>query len=425
MKQIKKKSAIVLIVMLAVVLLVGAIFAFVPMNFGHTTYRSIAGSIRLGNDFGNVMYAEYDIKKDGSTEEIDVQKSINTIKSVLAEKGHPSTSVYSINKNEKIRVELSYASGGDNFKETYTLLKAVGVGEFELRSSSSEEDTYIVGSKHISGVSVSTYTSYTYVTLHFNGDGETAFNELLNKCGDSGSIYICMGGQTQTSISAKNIPSGSSLQLSFQDHNSALDFAMRANLGTIPVSLNSETVIINTSVIHSSILPLVIAIAVIVLASLVYFALTYGVMGYMNIISTLFSAIVAVILFWAVELIEFNTSAFIALTFGFAISVAMKNLYMSRVNSEYKLGKSIEASLESGYKKSISSIVALGVSVLLPVIILSFVSSGMIQTCSLIISIMSVLGLFESLLFMPWLVNIVEAFNRGNDKIYHFKREEV
>ena len=46
--------------------------------------------------------------------------------------------------DEKIRVELSYSTGGDNFKETYTLLKAVGVGKFELRSSSSEEDTYIV-----------------------------------------------------------------------------------------------------------------------------------------------------------------------------------------------------------------------------------------------------------------------------------------
>ena len=429
MKQIKKKSAIVLIVILSTVLLVGSLFAFVPVSFGHTSYKSFAGAIRLGNDFGNVMYAEYDIKKDGSTEEIDVQRSINTIKSVLVEKGFPSASVYSINKNEKIRVELSYASGGESFKDTYSLLKAVGVGKFELRSSSSEDDTYIIGSKHIEDVTISTYTSYTYATLHFNSDGEVAFNELLNKCGDSGSIYVCMGGTTQTSFPASNVPKGenrgSSLQLSFADYNSAVDFAMKTKLGTLPVDLNSDTVTINTSVVLSSVLPLVIALAVIVISALVYFAIKFGIMGYINIASTLFAGIIAVALFCAIDLIEFNTSAFIALAFGFAISAILKNIYMSRVYDEYKLGKTIEASLESGYKKSIVSTIATALCIVIPTTILAFVATGLIQTCSLIVLIMTILGSVESLLVIPYLMNIVEAFNRGNDKIYRFKREEA
>lgn len=422
MKQIRKKPAILLIVLLAVVLVVGAIFAFVPMTFGPTTYKSFAGAIKVGNDFGETMYAEYDIKKDGSTEVIDVQKSISDIKNILSKQGYPSASVYSINNNEKIRVELSYANGGDSFKETYTLLKAVGVGKFELRSSSSEDDTYIVGSRHITGVTISNYTSYTYVTLEFNEDGEQAFKDLL---GASKTIYVCMGGDTQTSFSSENITAGSSLPLTFSDYNSALDFAMRVELGCIPVDLNADTVVINTLNVHSSILPVLIALAVVVLAGLVYLAIRYGVMGLMNLVSTLASAIVFVILFWAIPMIEFNTSSFLALIFGFAITIAMKNIYMSKVREEYLTGKTIEASLETGYKKSVMPCVAIAVTLLLPTVVLSFVGTGIIQTCSLIIAIMSAFGLFETLALIPWLINIVEAFNKGNDKIYHFKREEM
>lgn len=424
MKKIKKKPAILLTILLSVVLVVGSVFAFVPMTFGHTQYKSIAGAISLGNDFGGSMYAEYDITKESSAEDVDVQKSIQIIKSVLADEGYPSAEVHSINY-DKIRVELSVGEGEDNFKDTYALLKAVGVGVFELRSSSSEEDTYVVGSRHIKGVSLSTYQSYTYVNLEFNSDGEEAFDQLLAKCGDSGSIYVCMGGQTQTSFQSKNVTGGKTLPLTFSDYNSALDFAMKVKLGTLPVELNADTVKINTIPNNSSILPIVIALGAIVLAAIVYFILRYAIMGWMNIVSTLAMAIVATILFCSIQIIEFNTSAFLALFVGFAIMTMLKNNYMQQVHGEYLQGKTIEASLESGYKKNLMGTLVTAIAILLPAIVLAFVASGIIKTMAMILVITTLLGLFESIVLLPWLMNIVEAFNKGNEKIYHIKREEV
>ena len=37
MKSIKKKPAIAIIVVLSIILVVGAVFAFIPMQWGHTT----------------------------------------------------------------------------------------------------------------------------------------------------------------------------------------------------------------------------------------------------------------------------------------------------------------------------------------------------------------------------------------------------
>ncbi|MBQ9790881.1 MAG: hypothetical protein IJW24_04775 [Clostridia bacterium] len=424
MKPIKRKPAIAIIVILSIVLLVGAIFSFVPMTFGNTQFKSFAGAIRVGNDFSAGMYAEYDISPEGSTGTNDINKSISEIKTVLSEKGYPSTNVYSVN-GEKIRVEVSYPNGGSSFKNAYSLLKAVGVGAFELRSSSNEDDTYIIGSKHIKGVKISSYTSYTYVTLEFNEAGKEAYEELLAA---GTSIYVCMGGATQTSFSTEDMSKNtdySNLPLTFTDYNSALDFAMKVKFGSIPVTLNSDTVVINTVGVRSSILSSIIGIAFLAVIVLAFFAIRYGIIGIMNIVSSLFAAVCCTILFWGVSAVEINATSLLCVALGFAVCAAMKSVFAERVRSEFLTGKTIEASLDTARKKSIAPIVALGSIILVISAIMAAATSGILQTSALILLIMSVVGLFEGLVLLPGLVNIVETFNKGKDKIYHFKREEV
>ena len=423
MKTFKKKPAIALIIVLSIVLIVGAIFAFIPMQFGHNSYKSFAGAIRVGNDFSAGMYAEYDIAPDGAAGTNDINKSISQIKNVLSEKGYASTNVYAVG-DEKIRVEVSYENGGSNFRNAYSLLKAVGVGAFELRSSSNEDDTYVIGSKHISDVEISTYTSSTFVTLKFNNDGKKAYEELL---GAGKTIYVCMGGATQTSFSTENTNTSdySQLQLTLSDYSSAVDFATKVKFGSIPVELNKDTAVINTVGVRSSMLACIIGIAVLAVAILAFFAIRYGIMGVMNIISTLFAAIIATMLFWAIPSVEINVTALLAIVAGFAISAAMKCIYTERVRGEYLSGKTIEASLDSGYRKSISGVATFGVTALIAALVMSIVSGGILQTASVVIAIFALIGAFESLFLLPLLVSLVETFNRGKDKIYHFKREEV
>jgi len=422
MKPIKKKSAIALIVLIALAIVAGTIFSFVPMTFGQSQYKSFAGAIRVGNDFSAGMYAEYDISPEGETGVGDINKSISDIKEILSEKGYPSTNVYSVN-NEKIRVEVSYESGGSNFKNAYNLLKAVGVGAFELRSSSNESDTYIIGSKHIKGVTISSYTSYTYVTLEFNSAGEEAYQQLLNA---SDTIYVVMGGNTQTSFSSKDIASASStLPLTFNNYNSAVDFAMRVRFGSIPVTLNSDTVVINTIGVRSSILACIIGLAVVVVAALAVLSVRYGVIGLLNIASTALAVIASTILMFAIPLVEINASTLLAIIAGFLVATAMKTLYAERILSEYKSGKTIEASLDAGRKKSLPQVVAFASAMLIASVMLAMLSNGLIQSCSIIMIIFSVIGLIESLVVLPGLVNIFETFNKGQDKPYHIKREEV
>ena len=81
--------------------------------------------------------------------------------------------------------------------------------------------------------------------------------------------------------------------------------------------------------------------------------------------------------------------------------------------------------MEAGRKKSLMPILSFAIAVITISAIMAVVAPGILKTASLILLIFGGVGLFESLLLLPGLVNIVETFNKGNDKIYHFKREEV
>ena len=421
MKPIKKKSALITLIVVSLVIVLGAIFAFVPMTFGNTTYKSFAGAIRIGNDFNSGMYAEYDIKDAGEVSEADINKSITDIKTIISEKGYSSTNVYAID-GSKIRVEVSFSNGQDPIRQANTLLQAVGVGKFELRSSSSADDTYIVGSKHISGVTISNYTSYTYVTLEFNDAGKTAYQGLLDA---SNTIYVVMGGVTQTSFDSSSITQASnSLPLTFSSYQSAVDFAMRVRFGSLPIEMNKDTVIIDTIDSRPNITLPALGFAFVVMLLIAFLIIRYGALGAAAIMVDLVAAIIGTFLLWAIPIIEINSSTMLAVCFGFILLNTTNMVYLEQIRKEYYQGKTIEASLDASFKKTIPHILAPIVASLIITVIMAFVSSGMIQTAAIIIAIAAGASLLTSLLLLPWLASIIFTVSNGSEKIYNFKREE-
>lgn len=422
MKPIRKKSAITTLIIIALVVVIGAVFAFVPMTFGNTTYKSFAGAIRIGNDFNSGMYAEYDIKNAGEVGEADMNKAITEIKTIISEKGYSSTNVYSIS-GSKIRVEVSYSNGEDPIRQANSLLQAVGVGKFELRSSSSVDDTFIIGSKHISGVSIKTYSNNSVmVNLEFNDAGVEAYQDLLDA---SDMIYVVMGGATQTSFDSSSIQVASStLPLTFTSYQSAVDFSTRVRFGSLPIEMNKDTVIIDTIDSRPNITLAALGFAFIVILLVAFLIIRYGALGAAAIITDLLASIVGAFLLWAIPIIEINSSTMLAVCFGFILVNIANIVYLEQIRKEYFQGKTIEASLDASFKKTLPHIISPIVATLIVTAIMAFVASGTIQTVSIIITVAAGLSLLTSLLALPWLSSIIFAVSDGSEKIYNFKRGE-
>lgn len=436
MKPIKKSLAKVFIVIVAVCLVIGTLFAFVPMNGKSFEFFSAAGSIRTSNELGGGVYAEYSIVNEPSTNQIN--KAVQNIKTVLEDNGYTNATVMNI-ANKKIRVEIGYPNGEENLSDSYSLLSAVGVGLFELRSSSSEEDTFIVGNKHITEVDINTYNSQIYVVLKFNDEGVKQYEAMLEK---SDTIYVMMGGQTMTSFDSKNITASESMPLTFTDYSSAEDFAMKVKLGSMDVELDSQTVEINTTSslldnknlsanpldkgfsFSSTLIAGVVAIAVIVLLGLAYMIWKNGIIAGFQALALAFDAIIAIILFWAMPWIQVGFSSLIAIGVGVAILFASTFIFTSKFEEEFKLGKTVSASFESAFKKSIAPVIAVGVVLTFIFGVVALIASSELRVFGLITCIFSALSMFSTLIMLPGFIKIFEAFNDGATKLYRLPKRE-
>lgn len=435
MKPINKKVAKVFISLIVIALVIGTLFAFVPMRFNSFTFTSFAGAINKSTDLSGGVYAEYEL--DGEYSKAKINNSISVIRNVLEKNGYAGASVYSLG-GEKIRIDIGYKSLEGSMKDSYSLLSAIGVGTFELRSSSSADDTYIIGNKHIKDVSVNTYNSSIYAMLEFNDAGVEAYEKMLKA---SKTIYVYMGGDLMTSFSSENITASSSMPLSFASYDSAQDFAMKVRLGSMDVNLNSDTVCINTmsSTLSNSkfetnpnnngfttnitfIIGLV-AITLVVLLGITFLIWKSGVVGLLQLVAIVFDAIIAVFFIWAFEWVELSLSSLIAIAFGFAIVLATSFIYISRIEDEFKQGKTITASLESAYKKSLSPVLA--TSILLTVIfgVITIFAGAELKVFGLITCVFSCLSLFNTAVMLPGFINIFEAFNDGAEKPYRLKNK--
>lgn len=437
MKPIKQKTAKWFIALIVIVAVVGTLFTFVPMNLGGYYFTSVVGSLNVSSELGAGVYAEYDI--DGKFNLDQINRSISTIKGVLEDEGYPGANIFSVN-DEKIRIEIGYPSRSETLKDSYSLLKSVGVGVFELRSSSSEDTTYITGKNHVKGVKLNTYNSAIYVVLEFNKEGEAQYEKLLEA---SDTIYVCMGGEVMTSFSSSEITASSSMPLSFTDYNSARDFAEKVKLGSMEVGFNPDTVTIDTMSSIMSVgaltadpasdqfgfsLALImgaIAVALVIVCGLIYMIIKHGVFGAFEALALLFDSIIAIIVLSLFEWVELSFSSLIAMGVGYALLIASSLIFASRFEEEYKQGKTVAASLETGFKRSVAGISAPAIALTIIFLVVALVAGGELKVFGLITCIFSVLSLFSSLIMLPGFIKIFEAFNDGGSKPYRLaKREE-
>ena len=375
------------------------------------------------------MFGEYYLKDSATTG--DINKAVNSFKTILNDQGYPSAVVNSVG-TEKIRVEIGNTPDND-YSATEKLLTALGVGEFDLRTSTSEDDTFIYGRKHITNVQVGSSANRTYVQITFNAEGLEAYKSNM-KSGTT--IYVYMGGNLQTSFAGSST-SYDDMYLTFTDYASASDFALKVKLGSlVPIDFKTdETVIsfvsspysliglntdINGRAYHTSsaMVAIYIVMALVLVCATVYACLKFRALGVANIFSSLFATCLAIFLMQALPFIELSLSSLIVLFVGFVVLFNGALTYANKVHEEFSEGKTLVSSLESGFKKSLAPNTAVIVCGLIVSVILALFAGGAVRVGATVMAIMMVSSALNNLLLLPWFVKIYYCF--GNRKISHY-----
>ena len=438
MKKFNKTTAIVMSIIFSVVLVVGMIFTFIPMSFGTKKWESFSGSLSMSSDLTGGIYGEFRIKTENPSDK-DVVASLQKIKDVFEEDGYKNVNVYAIGK-EKIRVETGYSKSSRTYAETYNKIASIAVGAFSLRTTYEvEEDTIeLKGSECVKEVNVYTNNNVNYISVKFNKEGEKQYEKLCNNA-EGGSIYIALGDYAQQ-ISISGVATYKEFTLSDEDYANLMELKDNIVLGCMKVEIDTASVKINTmsaslSAGESASSPefasyasstafvlMVVAIATVIVLLIAYFAVRFGFYSILTFVTVLLNACLFIIAMNLMPSFELGMSSFVVLIIGFAFIYTYSYIYANTVKTEYNAGKSLNASLDSAYKKMLPTVLTSNITLFVASLIFIVFAFGEITSAAIVIAVCSFLSMFTNLALIPFLVKICISFGNFGFKLFMLKK---
>ena len=421
MRKFNKSTAIILSILLFVVLAVGFVFSFVPIQFSKHKFISLSNTLNLSTELVGGVYGEYDIKTENPSDS-DIIESLAIIRSVFEEDGYKNVNVYAVGKS-KVKIEISYPKGKETFANVYTKLKTnVGAGAFSLSSDQTiaEETIVIDGAKHIKEVKVSMNNDSKFIQIIFNKQGRELYKEI---CTTQSSIYLRLGEYTQ-SISLSGVSDYSSLTLSNTDWDNMIALEQKIKLGCTKIELDGTNAIVNTMSAFNNTAFVVSFAALIFIAVLIFaiFTIRFGLFGIIALISMLIGTYLYLFIAWLVPSFELGISVVLSIAIGAALIFTFAFNFAKSVKDEYNMGKSLQAALESSYKKSILGEVIINVMLFISSLILTALSFSELTSVAISFTILSALSLFINLCLIPLLVKIGISSNSLGRKLFLLKK---
>jgi len=446
MKKFNKNTAIILSILMFVVLAIGFVFSFVPIQFSKGKFVSLSKSVNISTDLVGGLYGEYNITTESPSQN-DIIDSVSLIREVFEDDGYKNVNVYAVG-NKKVRVELSFPNGDETFQTAFAKLSNVGTGAFAISTvdptSSSESETKEVtleGAKYVKEVNVYTQDGGKYISVVFNKEGKEKFKEVCQNASSS-QIFLVLGDYSQAISIDSSLVDYSSLTLQNTDWENTIALEQKIRLGCTKVELDGANATINTmsatlssgesasssaeKSFHSSTAFVVSfsALILVIVIMLVVFAIKFGLFAIVALISMLFGSYIYLLIVWLVPSFELGLSVILSLAVGVSLVYTYAFKFAQNVKNEYNLGKSLQAALESSYKKSIIGELITNIMIFVASLILMALSFSELTSVAISFAILSALSLFTNLCVIPLLVKIGISFKGLDRKLFLLKKRK-
>lgn len=420
-----KPTAIKRFIMLAIFLVLGIVLTFCSFEvpFTNYTYTGFANAIKLGLDLKGGVLAVYEASAiDGDTSDFDskVQATRTRIYDLVS--SEYSEAQVSIQGNNRIRVEVPDVS---NLEEIFEL-----IGEpasLEFRSSESDDAEVILTGQNIRNA----YASYNSqdgewgVTVQFDSEGSTKFYEYTSDhVGES--LYIYINGVLDSAPTIKEAISGGSTFISgsYSNQEDAEDFALRILSGTFSVNLTLlENTVVSATLGVDALKWGLIGGGVGLLLIFAFMIWRYRMMGVLACFALAFYVILMLFFLQAIPSVQLTLAGIAGIVLSIGMAIDGNIIVFERIKEEYATGKRIEASIRTGFKKALPSILDANITTILSSLILWLLGTGNIQGFAITLLIGILLSMFTSLVVTRSLLKMYYPINSTNAKKYSLTRE--
>ncbi len=413
MKNTKSKFTFFLVL---VIIALCAYTAFLGINVGGIKVNSSVSNIKQGLDLKGGVFMLYEAETDITGEELDdlMDQTIAVFRKRID--GMGLTEPVIVREGEKrIRIELP------GVKDAQQAIDTIGKTA-QLQFATSEGEVLLTGADvKDAKVAINQKDNQPIVSLEFTPDGAQKFAEATARLSvNREPLFIVLDGKVISSPTVNEPISGGSSQISGNfTVDSASELANLIRGGALPVNFTEvQSSIVSATLgvdaLNKSVMGALIGIALVMLFMIVYyripgFAATIALTAYMVIVAYIYQLIG----------VTLTLPGIAALILSIGMAVDANVIIFERMKEEIAYGKSIRVSIDSGFKKAMSTILDSQITTFIAGIILYYFGTGQIKGFAITLMIGIVVSMFTALVITKLILkNLVNGFGLGNKKYF-------
>ncbi len=422
----KKKSSIIKLCIIGVVLIIGLVLSFCPFQLGLKDFNSFSGNIKLGLDLKGGYYAEY-VAMDDDTDDFDsrMDGTVTSLQSLLVDKGY-TEAVVTRQGPSGIRVEIPDV---DDPTEFLSILGEPAELEFRLKDpdGNAVQDTPIITGDHVVSSDAVYYENKWGVNLRLNSEGARRFAETTANYNNYFiDTVIIINGEERNISSAKideAIPNGQAMISGNFTQETAEELANQIMSGTFAVTLQYQKgEPISPTLGEGAMKYGLIAGAIGLLLVMIFMCFNYRVFGAIASMALGLYAVMMLFLLSVIPLVQLTLPGIAGILLSIGMAIDGNVIIYERIKDEYANGKSILSAAHHGYRKSVGAILDGNITTIIAAVILYIFGTGSVQGFALTLFVGIALALFSSLVVTRGLINYVIAINHTNPNLYNLKR---
>ena len=392
------------VVFILIMALTFVTFFGVESYYGDTrkVYVKGANDIRWGIDIRGGVEAVFSPDKadvDITDDDMDAAKSI--IETRLVNNNITDYEVYNDNDNHQIIVRFPWAADESDFDAASAVQELGETALLTFCKGENKEDVILSGAKDIESAAPGVDENGNYVVyLYFTKAGSSKFaSATASLVGSSISIWM---DDTMLSAPTVNeaITGGQAYITGMEDADAAKALSDKINAGSLPFALtvdDSKLQVISPTLGADALEVMLIAGAIAFGLVCLLMLLRYRLNGFIASIALLgqLAGSIACIsgFFSGVDSFTLTIPGIAGIILSIGVGVDCNVIAAERIRDEFKKGKTIDGSIDSGYKNSLSAIIDGNVTI----VIVSIVLMGAFGTPDSLIAkifspIMSLLG---------------------------------
>lgn len=424
-----KKGSIALFAVLTVLIVLGTVFAFVPLELGITDYKAFVPSIKLGLDLQGGVYAVYDCQRPTTGEGADMTDeafklamngTAQNLQSLLFSKGFPEAQVTVTESNNQIRVEVPAIEDQD---EIFDLIGRPASLEFyetdqEGNKVNENAEPYITGGD-VKAANVTMNEGKNAIALEFTSKGAEKFRKATEELnGKYMGIFINKEFIMAPKVNSV-IADGKAVIEGDYTYEQAYDYAVKIQSGALTVKLNLlESDTISPTLGGSAKTDGLIAGAIGLLLIIIFLIARYRMLGVAAAISLCYFTITYLFFLSIFPWVQLTLPGIAGILLSIGMAVDANVIIFERVKEQNRMGKRLTESVDQGFKNSTAAILDGNITTIIGAVVLWLLGAAAIKGFAITLLIGIVISLFSSLIVTRLIIKAMFAFNFTNEKLY-------